>query len=137
MYQVSNCGLIQIMTGKAAVDYIITPHDHPEFCIDFNVIAAFKLTDSCGVSCIELIGERFVLPDHSVLMFEIKVGFYLRKKTYHLCKQKDNIGPSLITLYLLICMPLHFWNLSENLKLVKVKRAVLTTGIITFGTSLP
>lgn len=44
--------------GKAVVDYIITPHDCLESCVDFKVITSKDLMDSNGATYIALIGER-------------------------------------------------------------------------------
>lgn len=67
--------------GKAVGDYIITPHDCLESCVQFRVITPTDLMDSNNAACIDLIGERCHLPDHSVLMLNFKVGVQIGEES--------------------------------------------------------
>ena len=58
--------------GKAVVDYILVPHDCLQSCISFEVITPTQLVNKVG--CVELIGERSRLPDHSMLYLELQTG---------------------------------------------------------------
>ena len=59
--------------GRAVVDYIITPHDCLETCIDLKVITPSEILSNNPI-CIDLIGEKSRLPDHSLLMFKFKIN---------------------------------------------------------------
>ena len=59
--------------GKAVVDYIITAHDCISTCNEFEVITALQLCDNIGAECIDLIGDRCRLPDHSLLSLKFSV----------------------------------------------------------------
>ena len=61
------------MKGKAVVDYIATPYECLKTCTLFKVITANQMIESIG--CMDLIGERSKVPDHSLLILGFTVGY--------------------------------------------------------------
>lgn len=50
--------------GKNVVDNIITPHDCLNTCFEYNGFTPNELSESVGVDCMSLIGDRCRIPDH-------------------------------------------------------------------------
>ena len=59
--------------GKAVVDYIATPYECLKTCTQFKVITANQMVEVIG--CMDLIGERSRVPDHSLLIMDFTVGY--------------------------------------------------------------
>ncbi len=61
-----------LLKGKAIVDYIVTPHDCLDACIDFKVIASSELLNN-NPACIDFVDEKCRLPDDSLLLLTFKM----------------------------------------------------------------
>ncbi len=59
---------------------LVTPHDCLESCVDFKVITSTDFMNSNEAACIDLIGERCLLPDHSILIAKFKVGVQITEE---------------------------------------------------------
>lgn len=60
--------------GKAVVDYIITPHNCLNTCIELNIHSPNELIESGTFSCLNLLGDRYRVPDHSMLVLTFQAG---------------------------------------------------------------
>ena len=74
--------------GKAVVDYIVTPHNCLDSCLAFKVITAIDLIDQNAATCMNLIGGRCHLPDHSLLLLTFKVGVQITEENESVSQSK-------------------------------------------------
>lgn len=103
------------------MDYILTPHNCLESCVDLKVITSTDLMDKNETSCIDLIGEKCHLPDHSLLFPTFKVGAQLNDGNISVVQTKR--PPNIF--FPLICVALHCWSLLDNSKHAKIHRIML------------
>ena len=60
--------------GKAVVDYIMVSQDCLNLCTEFQVITPNDLMEDNGPDCLNLLGDRCKMPDHSLLWLKFKAS---------------------------------------------------------------
>ena len=60
--------------GKAVVDYIMVSQDCLNLCTEFQVITPNDLMENNGPDCLNLLGDRCKMPDHSLLWLKFKAS---------------------------------------------------------------
>ncbi len=61
-----------IRNGASVVDYVVTPHENLNICLNFKVLPMSDIIDQYKLH--SFINERSKPPDHSVLLFELKLS---------------------------------------------------------------